>query len=82
MNKPLNPHTLYLTVSQVADRYGVSNDTVWRWSRAGDLPKPVKVGPNVTRWRLSELMAHDATLKTFFAVDGFELPAMTPALWW
>lgn len=76
MNMPLNPDTLYLNVNQVADRYGISTDTVWRWSRDGDLPKPVKLGPNATRWRLSDLLAHEATLRTFFAFGGFELSGM------
>lgn len=74
MNMPLNPEIFYLKVNQVADRYVVSTDTVWRWSRGGELPKPVKVGPNVTRWRLSDLLAHEASFTTFFAIGGFELP--------
>jgi prophage regulatory protein len=46
--------TLFLTVSQVADRYGVSTDSIWRWKRSGDFPAPVRVGPNCTRWREAE----------------------------
>ncbi|MBZ4023155.1 hypothetical protein CKO11_11870 [Rhodobacter sp. TJ_12] len=55
---------IYLTVNQVAERYGVSKDTIWRWKREGDFPKGVKVGPNCTRWRQSEIIAHEASLQT------------------
>ena len=67
MNKPVNPETLFLNVTQVAERYAVSTDTIWRWSRDGDLPKSIKLGPNVTRWRYGDLLAHEQTLKTSFA---------------
>lgn len=49
----------YLSVSQVAARLGVSKATVWRWSAQGTLPKPVKLGPNTTRWRVADLEAHE-----------------------
>jgi prophage regulatory protein len=61
----------YLNASQVVDRYGVSTDTVWRWSRNGYMPKPVKLSPGSTRWRLSDLTKHEAQFSvgftTFFA---------------
>lgn len=61
MNKPVSPATLYLDVGQVAERYGVSTDTIWRWKRHGVFPKPVKIGPGTTRWRMSDLLDHDTT---------------------
>lgn len=56
MQKP-NPATArsFYTVKQVAERYGVGPATVWRWSRKGPFPKPVKLGDNCTRWRLADL---------------------------
>ena len=67
---------LYLTVLQVSERYNVSTDSVWRWKRDGDLPAPVRVGPNCTRWRLSYLVEHESQLKTCFAVSAdWLLPA-------
>ena len=57
MNEMVNPANLYLTVNQVAERFGVSTDTIWRWKRNGDFPRPVRVGPNCTRWRLSDIVA-------------------------
>ena len=73
MNEMVNPANLYLTVNQVAERFGVSADTIWRWKRNGDFPRPVRVGPNCTRWRLSDIVAHESTFQACFAmhVDYF-----------
>lgn len=66
MNVTVNPNTLYLTVQQVAERYGVSTDSIWRWKRSGDFPAPVRIGPNCTRWRLSDLVEHESQMKACF----------------
>jgi predicted DNA-binding transcriptional regulator AlpA len=50
---------LWLTAAQVAERYGVSIPTVWTWAKTKRLPVPHKLAENTTRWRLSELDAHD-----------------------
>jgi predicted DNA-binding transcriptional regulator AlpA len=34
----------------VAVRYRVHPITIWAWSRKGIFPRPVKIGPNITRW--------------------------------
>lgn len=57
----------FLDVSQVANRYRVSTDTIWRWSRNGGFPKPCKLSAGSTRWRLSDLIDHEAQLSTGFA---------------
>ena len=67
MNKPVNPENLFLTVDQVASRFGVSTDTIWRWKRSGDFPLAVKLSPGTTRWRLSDILAHEATFRACFA---------------
>ncbi|RUR30847.1 AlpA family phage regulatory protein [Vreelandella andesensis] len=52
----------FLTVRQVAERLAISVPTVWRWSRErSDFPKPKRLGPAATRWRLSELEAWEAS---------------------
>lgn len=66
MNDSAVSAQLYLSVKQVADRYGVSTDTIWRWKRQGNFPKAVEVGPNVTRWRLSDLEAYESQMKASF----------------
>ena len=53
------PVRVWLKASQVAERYGVSIPTVWTWSKDDRLPQPHKLAENTTRWRLSELDAHD-----------------------
>lgn len=56
----MTPYT-YLTVRQAAARLAVSVPTVWRWARERpDFPKPHRLGPNCTRWRLSDLEAWEA----------------------
>lgn len=48
----------YLTDCQLAERYGVHRSTPWRWSKTDPhFPCPVKLGPQCSRWRLSELEA-------------------------
>lgn len=39
----------------VAGVFGCSTNTVWRRSKAGDLPKPIKVSPQQTRWRVGDI---------------------------
>lgn len=43
------PNPLYLSVDQVARRFSVSKDTIWRWKREGRFPTPVKLGGSTTR---------------------------------
>lgn len=59
----------YLNVDQVAERYGVSTDSIWRWKRNGDFPAPVRVGPNCTRWRMADLLEHESQLRACFAMS-------------
>jgi prophage regulatory protein len=33
----------------------VPSSTWWRWVRNGNAPKPVKLGPSVTAWRVGDL---------------------------
>ncbi|MFD2738037.1 helix-turn-helix transcriptional regulator [Sulfitobacter aestuarii] len=46
----------YLKDREVAARYGISRQTVWRRKKNGQLPPPVKIAPHSTRWKLSTLM--------------------------
>ncbi len=49
--------TAFLKDTEVAVRYGVSRPTIWRWTKNGNFPKPVKLGAGSTRWRASDLEA-------------------------
>lgn len=52
--------TSYLSDKQVAARYAVHQKTVWRWSRNGEFPKPVRLTPGCVRWRDSDLAEWEA----------------------
>ena len=49
----------WLSDLDLAQRYSVSRITIWRWSKAGQIPKPRKLGANTTRWNADEMDAHD-----------------------
>lgn len=40
----------FLSDTQLAERYGVSRSTIWRWSAKDILPPPVQLSPGCTRW--------------------------------
>jgi prophage regulatory protein len=37
---------------------GVSKATIWRGVRNGRFPKPIKLGPYISRWSRCEAQAH------------------------
>jgi len=45
----------YFSDRQVASRYNVDRTTWWRWVNNGQAPKPIKLSPGCTRWRVSDL---------------------------
>ena len=52
----------YLSVKDVAGRLGCSVSSIWNYAGNGphsvsDFPKPVKLGPQLTRWKLDEIEA-------------------------
>ncbi len=46
-----------LRLPDVAEMLGVSKSTVWLYSRNGTLPKPTKLSPRVTVWKLSDVQS-------------------------
>ena len=48
-------HICLLDVQQVAGILQLSQRTVWRLASSGDIPKPVKLGPRLVRWRLADI---------------------------
>ena len=50
----------YVTVGQLAERYGVGIATIWRWVRAGNLPRPHKLSAGCTRWAMPEIEQFEA----------------------
>ncbi|WP_352596744.1 AlpA family phage regulatory protein [Mesorhizobium sp. M0091] len=59
--KPTDPAALYLTDRQTGVRYGVCRAAIWRWAQNDPtFPKPVRLSPGCSRWRLSDLEAWEA----------------------
>lgn len=49
-----------LRASEVARKLSVSSRTVWRMTDGGELPRPVRIGTRMVRWRESEIEAYIA----------------------
>ena len=54
------PTSLYLTDIQIAERFGISRNSVWRLARTGELPSPINLFRATTRWRLSDIESFEA----------------------
>lgn len=59
----------YTTDEILSDHFGVSKATIWRWVKSEDFPKPIKLSPQVTRWRWTEVTAWEASRPRFHS-DG------------
>ncbi|NQU22794.1 MAG: AlpA family phage regulatory protein [Candidatus Nealsonbacteria bacterium] len=51
-------------VHGVAQLYAISERSVWRLTKDGQLPAPVRFGQRATRWRLEDLLEHISELET------------------
>jgi predicted DNA-binding transcriptional regulator AlpA len=51
---PLNGE-VFVRARRLAEILSVNRATVWRWSRAGRLPKPHRIGPGTVVWRLADV---------------------------
>lgn len=49
------PDCAHARVEVVAALYATSVNSIWRWAKAGRIPSPTKLGPQVTAWRVGEL---------------------------
>ena len=56
-----NVWRVWLSVKQLAARYGTHEATIWRWSREGRFPAPVKLAGNLTRWSSSDVEIWEQT---------------------
>lgn len=51
------PDNAFVREPVVRGLYGISHATVWRWVKAGFIPKPVKLSAQSTGWRVADLRA-------------------------
>lgn len=52
----------YLSVQDVARRYAISVQTVWRHTKHNPaFPKPIKLLGGSTRWRMSDILAFEVS---------------------
>lgn len=49
------PDAAFVRCPVVAGLLSLSEASVWRLSKIGTLPRPHKVGPNITGWNVGEL---------------------------
>ena len=47
----------FQTRQQVVKLFQFSRPTLYRWMKEGNFPQNVKLGPNMVRWRTSDLEA-------------------------
>jgi predicted DNA-binding transcriptional regulator AlpA len=50
----------YLSVKSVSNSYDIAVSTVWLRLNQGKIPKPLKLHNSSTRWKLDDLLAHEA----------------------
>ncbi|NGM46909.1 AlpA family phage regulatory protein [Rhodobacter sp. SGA-6-6] len=52
---------MFISDAQIAKRYNVTKPTIWRWVRTDPtFPRPMKLSPGCTRWKLAEVEAWEA----------------------
>lgn len=53
---------VYLSDVQLAARYSVVRQSIWRWARVDPkFPRPVEISPGTTRWAFAEILAWEET---------------------
>lgn len=51
------PDTGFLRLKQVLEFIPVCKATFWNGVKSGRYPKPVKIGPRITAWRVEDIRA-------------------------
>lgn len=54
----------YGTDTALAEHFGVNRATIWAWARNGDFPAPIRLSPQITRWRWSDVQQWVNTRET------------------
>ncbi len=60
----------YATDAALAAHFGVNRATIWLWVNTNGFPAPVKLSPQMTRWRWTEVETWEATQRSRKATAG------------
>lgn len=55
-------HTKFISADDLANRYGVSRSTIWRWVRENHLPQPLRLGGKCIRWKEADIVFNEDSL--------------------
>jgi len=50
----------YVSDNDLAAHFGVNRATIWGWVNRNGFPAPVKLSPQLTRWKLADVEAWEA----------------------
>lgn len=57
LNPPSSlPATGYVRIQKILEVFPVSKSTWWAGVRSGRFPKPVKLGPRITAWKVDDIL--------------------------
>jgi predicted DNA-binding transcriptional regulator AlpA len=60
----------YLRPAEVCERLGLSRSTLWRMTRDGRLPRPIKLGPGIAAFEEAALIAAVGRMRGEAEEDG------------
>lgn len=63
MRNHILPETGFVRLPEVLKVFPVSKSTWWTGVKLGRFPKPVKLGPKITAWRVEDIRALISSLK-------------------
>lgn len=58
-----NTTTKYIRAASLAKRWDCSKGQIWNLAKAGRIPKPFKLSPQVTVWHMDEIEAYEAEIR-------------------
>lgn len=54
----------YASDTALAAHFGVNRATIWGWVNRNGFPQPVKLSPQMTRWRWADVQVWEAAQST------------------
>lgn len=51
------PHVGYVKIAQILKAYPVGRSTLYDWVRSGKFPRPYKIGPRTSAWKVEDVRA-------------------------